>query len=558
MEKRYVIGVDFGSDSARALIMDALSGQELAESTAGYPRWLAGKYQDAKKNMFRQHPLDYLEAMTACVRAALDKAGDAVREGIAALSVDTTGSTPCPVNREGTPLALFPEFEDDPDAMFHLWKDHTAVSEAEEITAAFQKNADGIDYTAFQGNYASEWYWAKILHTIRGNAKVRASAWSWTEHSDWLPNLLVGDTRPERMYRCACAAGHKAYWHSAWGGLPSEACLAQVDPELARVRGTYGANCQPSTHCLGKITPAWAERLSLREGVLIGGSSFDAHAGAVGAGVSPSRMVVNLGTSAVNMFVVDADALKGRSIASVCGAAENSILPGFVGLESGQAAFGDVYAWFKRVLTEPFAKLLSNVQTTLDHRQQAQLLQEIDAGLLPMLQAQAEKIPPEDVPIALDWLNGRRYPVINEFVTSALTGLGIGTSAPALYRSFVQATVFGQKRIVDAMEENGIHIPQMIAVGGVAQKSSLLMQMLADALGKEVHVSQSKQACARGAAMYAAVASGIYSDLLTAQERMCAGYQSTYVPDLAMTKRYAPLYARYLQLAEYVDKQVTP
>ena len=550
MKKYYVLGADFGSDSVRALIVDARTGMEIASSIAEYPRWKAGKYQDAQKHMFRQHPLDYIEALTACVRVALHSAGEDVRRNIAAISVDTTGSTPCPVNKAGVPLALLPEFQEDPDAMFHLWKDHTAVAEAEEITAAFAKNPDGVDYTQFQGAYASEWFWAKILHTSRTNPKIQECAYAWVEHSDWIPSLLCGDTQPETMYRCACAAGHKAYWHSAWGGLPSERCLAQLDDCLVRVRRTYGAGPKASTVCLGTICAEWAQRFGLEEDVLIGGSSFDAHAGAVGAGVNADTVVVNLGTSAVDMLVADAKSVVSGQIARVCGMAENSIIPGMVGLESGQAAFGDVYAWFSRLLMWPLRNMPADI---LPQDAQKQLIDALESGLLPALQRQAEAIDPEDAPVALDWFNGRRYPCVNETVHSAISDVYMGTDAPAMYRALVTATALGQKRIIEALEREGVKPSRIVAVGGIAQKSSLLMETLASALGKTVCVSKSKQACARGAAMYAAVAAGIYRDLSEAQAHMCEGFQHIYAPDPSMHARYERIYAKYLQLSTFVD-----
>ena len=553
MEKHYVLGVDFGSDSVRALIVDALTGAEIASSIAEYSRWRAGKYQDAQKHMFRQHPLDYIEALTACVRTAVHAAGKEVQRKIAAVSVDTTGSTPCPVNEMGVPLALLPEFQEEPDAMFHLWKDHTAVAEAKEITAVFSKNTDGIDYTQFQGSYASEWFWAKILHTSRTNPKIRESAYAWVEHSDWIPSLLCGNTRPETMYRCACAAGHKAYWHSAWGGLPSERCLAQLDDCLVRVRRTYGTGPKPSTYCLGSICADWAQRLGLEPDVLIGGSSFDAHAGAVGAGVDKDTVVVNLGTSAVDMLVTDVKSLASGQISRVCGMAENSIIPGMVGLESGQASFGDVYAWFSRLLMWPLRSMPTNLlpQDTLER-----LIGELENGLLPALQQKAEAIDPEDAPVALDWFNGRRYPCVNETVHSAISDVYMGTDAPTLYRALITATALGQRRIIEALECEGVAPSRIVAVGGIAQKSSLLMETLANALGKTVCVSKSKQACARGAAMYAAVAAGIYPNLSQAQIHMCEEFQHVYVPDPSMHTRYDRIYDKYLQLSAFIDPNI--
>ena len=268
-QMEYVVGVDFGSDSVRAVIVRASDGQVAAEAAAAYPRWAQGLYCDPGIRQFRQHPQDYLEALCACVTEACAAAGETVSSRIAALSIDTTGSTPCPVDRAGTPLALLPGFEENPNAMFHLWKDHTAGTEAAEITACF--SAGTPDYTVYQGPYSSEWYWAKILHTVRKDPAVRAVAYTWVEHCDWMANLLAGRTRPELAYRCACAAGHKAYWHSAWGGLPAKERLAQLDPYLAQVHDTFIQPPEPCTAVVGTITQEWAQRLHLPAQTLICG-----------------------------------------------------------------------------------------------------------------------------------------------------------------------------------------------------------------------------------------------------------------------------------------------
>ena len=543
--KKYVIGVDYGSDSARAVVIDAADGRELAEDTAYYRRWRAGLYQDPARRMFRQHPLDYTEALEQCVRGVLNKAGEEARASVVAIAVDTTGSTPCPVDADGTPLALKPEFAEEPDAMFHLWKDHVAIDEANEITEVFRQNADGVDYTRSQGPYASEWFWAKMLHVARTNPAVRDAAYTWVEHSDWMPALLTGRTRPAELCRCACAAGHKGYWHSAWGGLPSAACLGALHPYLAGIRGTYPAAPTGAGEPIGTLTREWADRLGLSTEVVVAGSTLDAHAGAVGAGVNRETMVINLGTSAVNLCVAPMDALQGKNIGWIANAAENSIIPGYIGIESGQSSFGDVYAWLSKLLLWPVKALLGGEGEAL--------LDDLSARLLPALQAEAEKLDPEDVPSALDWLNGRRYPNVNESVQSALMGLNMGTGAPAIYHALTQAIVFGQRRIVDALAEQGVRPPRIVAVGGIARKSSFLMQMLADALGKPIEVSRSNQACARGAAIFAAVAAGCYSDVETAQRSMCEGTVRTYRPGEAGAARYEKAYRRYLDLADYMD-----
>ena len=550
MEKRYVLGADFGTDSVRALIVDVYDGTCIAEAIAEYPRWKQGLYCDASQRRFRQHPLDYIEAFTACVRQACDAAGDDVRAQIAAISVDTTGSMPCPADEHGTPLALLPEFADDPDAMFHLWKDHTAVAEAEEITRVFA--AAETDYTAYMGPYSSEWYWAKILHTIRRSPQVRARAATWVEHCDWMANLLAGTTGLERQYRCSCAAGHKAYWHSSWNGLPSAQCLMQLDPHLVQVRDSFLHAPQPCTHRVGTITPEWAQRLGLPEDTLIAGGSFDAHAGAVGAGVQQGTMVLNIGTSAVNMLVERAENLPQSGFAYLAGQAEDSIIPGYVGIETSQSAYGDTYAWLKRLLLEPMRQLVCE-SSCLTEVQKRQLMAEAEDKMLSTLQAQAQQLPPGQEPLALDWFNGRRYPHNRDGASSAITGLTLSTSAPQLYAALVEATAFGQKRIVSELLEYGVNIRRIVAVGGIAQKSEYAMQVLCDVLEFPIDVSPVQQACAYGAAIYAAVAAGFYPSIEAAQQRICKPCGRTYHSNGDKAEFYREKYRAYCDLAGMID-----
>ena len=299
--------------------------------------------------MFRQHPLDYAESMTRAVRAAVGALSPEALLCVRAIGVDATGSTVCPVGKEGRPLSLREEFSENPDAMFHLWKDHAAAAEAREINEVFAAWG-GDDYTRFQGQYSSEWMWAKALRAVRRDARIRREAASWVELADWIPALLTGRTDPDTMYRCFCAAGHKALWHSAFGGLPARECLERLDPALAGTAARYAAVPGLSTDRVGTLSEEWRARFGLPEGVIVGGSSLDAHAGAVGAGVAPGTLVKVIGTSTVDMAVVDERQIEGKSLKTVCGLAQNSILPGYIGLEAGQSAFGDVFAWFRRLL----------------------------------------------------------------------------------------------------------------------------------------------------------------------------------------------------------------
>ncbi len=555
MENAFVIGVDFGTDSVRAVVMDARNGDTLGEDQSYYARWQDGKYCDPAKNQFRQHPRDYVDSFESCVRGAIRHAGNCVSTSIAGMAVDTTGSTPCPVNQAGVPLALFPEFEENPNAMFHLWKDHTAIRGAEDINQAAAA-WDGEDYTKFQGKYSSEWFWAKILHTVREDAAVRRAAWTWVEHCDWMPTLLTGQPAPLRMYRSACAAGHKALWHSTFHGLPAKAFLEQLDPYLGDVYDHYGGPPKTADAKVGVMTAEWSQKLGLAERVIVGGSSFDAHAGAVGAGIQPHVLVKVLGTSTVDLLVEEAEHLNGKNLKDICGQAENSILPGFVGIEAGQAAFGDVYAWLKEIVMWPIKHLLPASSVLTDEQKRA-LTEEFSAKMISEITAQAQNIPDHAIAVtALDWFNGRRYPNVNEYVTSAIAGLHVSTGVPQLYKALVLATAFGSRRILESFLAEGFTIDRITAVGGIAQKSAFVMQVLADVLNRPISVSASTQACARGAAMYAAVAAGLHDSLQEAQAVMSAGFSAIYAPQRNQVATYTTLYRKYRTLGDFIDHHV--
>ena len=550
-QEALVIGLDLGTDSARGVLVNCDDGETLASAEAHYPRWSEGKYQDPERSLYRQHPLDYLEALESCVSSVLSQAGQAVRGQIVGLGVATTGSTPCPVNYEGMPLALQPEFNENPDAMFHLWKDHTAKREAERINEILA-NCASQDFTRYQGKYISEWYWAKLLHAYQQAPEVAENAATWIECCDWIPSMLSGRVGSSQLYRSACAAGHKALWHSAWGGLPEKSCLSKIHPYLGRIYDSYKNEPKAADQPAGVISNKWAEKLGLPETAVIGGSSLDAHAGAVGAGIQLGVLVVSLGTSTVNILVEDPENLKGKRITHICGQAENSVLPGMMGLESSQAAFGDVYRWFQDLLMWPLESLLKYSQT-LSSDPSEKVINEIRSNLLGKLTSEAQALPLEGVVTALDWFNGRRYPFANENLHSAMMGLGLSTSAPEIFQGLVLGTVFGQRQIVEELVNVGVRVREIRAVGGISRKSPYVIQSLADCLGQPINVCHTAHASASGAAIYAAVGCEAYPSISAAQEVMSGKVERIYEPDLAKSEAYNQAYQRYLSLGEFVQ-----
>ncbi len=581
MEK-YVIGLDYGTDSVRALLVNARTGEEAGTGVSYYKRWKNNDYCDAARNRFRQHPMDYIESLEESVKMALENAPASVVNQITAISIDTTGSTPVAVDSEGVPLALHPGFAENPNAMFVLWKDHTAVREAAEINE-LAVSWGGVDYTKYEGGvYSSEWFWAKILHVLRQDEEVRKAAWTWLEHCDWIPALLAGEKDVKKIKRSRCAAGHKAMWHPDWNGLPSEAFLTMLDPLLAGLRDRMYTDTYTSDVAAGTISKEWAERLGLPGDVTIGVGAFDAHLGAVGGEIKPYYLSKVMGTSTCDMVVAPEGEIGDKLVKGICGQVDGSIIPGMLGLEAGQSAFGDVYAWFRDLLLWPIRNLLETqsalptekaafppespaLQTespalptesaALTKESLERVAGEMADSMIERLTGAAENIDPEESGLlALDWLNGRRTPDANQIMTGAITGITLGTTAPAIFRALVEATAFGSKRIVDRFREEGVRIDGVIALGGVAKKSPFVMQIVTDVMNMPIQVARHEQTCALGSAMAASVVAGVHDDFNAAQQAMGQGFEKEYHPRPAYVEKYARIYKKYCALGENLEK----
>lgn len=555
-QTKYTIGVDYGTDSVRSLIVNTATGEEVAGAVFEYRRWKKGLYCDPSKNQFRQHPKDYLEGLEFTVREALKQAGTEVAQQIAGLSVDTTGSTPCAVDEKGTPLSLTPGFEENPNAMFILWKDHTAVQEADEINR--KASEWQIDFREYEGGiYSSEWFWSKILHVLRHDPGVLRAAASWTEHCDWIPALLTGTTRPAQTKRSRCAAGHKAMWHEAFGGLPSEEFLRELDPVLSGLRDRLYRETYTFDVPAGKLTKEWADKLGLPEGITVGVGAFDAHVGAVGGEIKPYYLSKVMGTSTCDMLVAPMEEAGDKLIPGICGQVDGSIVPGMLGMEAGQSAFGDIYAWFKKILMWPAEQILAKTSLA-DESLRRELIREMSDKMIVELSREAAEIPiSESGVLAVDWMNGRRTPDANQNLKGAIAGLSLGTDAPRIFRALIEATAFGSKAIADRYIREGVRIDGVIALGGVAKKSPLVMQIVCDVLNMPIKVARSEQACALGAAMAAAVASGIYKTTAEAQEKMGSGFETEYFPIPENAAKYQTLYEKYLKLGGFIERELT-
>jgi L-ribulokinase len=543
MGDKYVIGLDYGSDSARAVIVNTHTGEILSSSVKEYPRWAEGLYCNPQANCWRQHPLDYLHVLEYTIRDVLSTCASSVASNVVGIGIDTTGTTSVFTDRAGVPLSLKKEFAENPDAMFILWKDHTAVREAEMINALCK--IFETDFTMYSGGiYSSEWLWAKTLHILHESPEVAAAAYAVVEHCDWIPAVLTGVDDADKIVRSRCAAGHKALWNARWDGLPPKEFFRALHPGLVKFR--YTAPTATADTPVGYLCPEWARRLGLNENVVVAAGAFDCHMGAVGANIQPHTLVRVIGTSACDVLVASYQEIGNRTIRGILGQVDGSVIPGMIGLEAGQASFGDVYAMLRRILEWPLRTLggISSVD-----------LEKACEKIIPALTVEAERIPlDESTLLATDWINGRRTPDTNQKVTGTLTGLTLSASAPLIFRALVEATAFGSRAIVDRFREEGVPINRIVGIGGIARKSPFVMQTMSDVLGMPIDVCRTDQACALGAAMFAATAAGLYPRVEEAAKAMDSGIACCYNPDPTRFKAYDRKYRDYLALCRFTEQ----
>ncbi len=552
----YAIGVDYGTDSVRSIIVNTTTGEEVASAVHYYARWKQGLYCNAAASQFRQHPLDYVEGLQQTITACLSKAGPEVAAKVCAIGVDTTGSTPVAVNESGVPLALDPAFAENPNAMFVLWKDHTSVEEAAQINQHATKFP--VNYLQYVGGiYSSEWFWAKLLHILRTDEQVRKACYTWVEHCDWIPFLLTGGQHANDIRRSVCAAGHKGLWAEAFNGYPPNEFFTSLDPLLDGYAASLGKDTYTSDQSAGNLSEEWAQKLGLSTDVVVAVGAFDAHMGAVGGQIEPYHLSKVMGTSTCDILVAPNADLGEKTVKGICGQVNGSVIPGMLGLEAGQSAFGDTYAWFRNLILKPVQEIL-NQSANGNDALVAELNQQLADQLIPYLSAQAATLPlDEKDELALDWFNGRRTPDANQFLKSSMHGLNLGTDAARIFKALVEATCFGAKMIVDRFIHEGVNVQGLIGLGGVAKRSPYIMQVMSNVMNMPIRIHKSEQTCALGAAMFAATAAGAYTKVEEAMEAMGQGFDATYTPQADKVAYYQKRYQQY-QLAGKFTEQHTP
>jgi L-ribulokinase len=535
MKTQYTIGLDYGTNSVRALIVNVANGAEVAAAVWVYRHGTQGVVLSRDPNLARQHPADYLEGAETTIKQALATAKKTVKgfspAQIIGIGVDTTGSTPLPVDKEGQPLVFQKKFANNPAALAWLWKDHTSVNEAVEITALAKEIRP--QYLAKCGGiYSSEWFWSKLLHCLRTVPAVFNAAHSWVELSDFVPASLTGTEHPDKLIAGVCAAGHKAMWNAKWEGYPDTGFLAKLDPKLAELRSRLTPRVHTIDRAVGGLTEAWAKKTGLTAGIPVAVGAFDCHLGAVGSGVTPGTLVKIIGTSTCDISVRENTA-KLADVPGVCGIVDGSVLPGYFGIEAGQSAVGDLFNWWVNYI-QPHGEKLS-------HRK---------------LDEEALKLAPgESGLLALDWNNGNRTILVDQRLTGLMVGQTLYSTPAEVYRALVEATAFGALTIINRMEEYGVKISQIVNCGGIAEKSPLTMQIYADVTGRPMKLSRSAQTCALGSAIAAAVVAGAHKDYASAQKKMTGLKPKVYKPNPKAHAVYKELYALYKELHDAFGTQ---
>ena len=524
MSARYSIGLDYGTNSVRALIVNVANGKEVGTAVWEYAHGTHGVILSRDPNLARQHPADYLTGAEITIKKALAQAKRSVRgfkpEQVVGIGVDTTGSTPMPVDANGRALAFDKRFAKNPAAMAWLWKDHTGVVEAAEITK-LAKEIRPHYLAKCGGTYSSEWFFSKILRCLDVAPEVFGAAYTWVEIADWIPATLTGTEAPDKLTVGICAAGHKAMYNDAWGGYPDAEFLNQLHPALGALRSRLRPQARMIDRAVGGLTADWAQRTGLPAGIPVAVGAFDAHLGGVGCGIAPGTLVKIIGTSTCDIVIAPVGEQL-TDIPGLCGIVNGSVLPGYYGLEAGQSAVGDIFNWFVNYLHAG------------SHEELTQAAAKLKPGASGLL--------------ALDWNNGNRTILVDQRLTGLLLGQTLYTRPAEIYRALIEATAFGALTIINRFEEYGVKVEQIINCGGIAEKNPVAMQIYADVTGRPMKISRSAQTCALGAAIAGAVVAGAHPNYPAAQKVMTGVKKRVFTPDARAHAVYKELYALYRKL----------
>lgn len=542
--KNYVLGIDFGTLSGRALVVDASNGREVADEEFVYrhaviEKTLPGHKVRLEPDTALQDPQDWLTVLTKAVPAAIAKA-KIKPEQIAGIGIDFTCSTPLPTLADGTPLCFDKSLRSDSHSWPKLWKHHAAQPEADRINEVGRRRNEHF-VEVYGGKYSSEWFFAKLLQVVNDSPKIYEAMDRWIEACDWIVWQMTGQER-----RCLCSAGYKAMWVYPYGdgwAYPSHDFFRELHPYLGNVIDEkLDCDLLPLGASAGKLSPSMAKAMGLPAGIPIASGNVDAHAAVPACSVTtPGKLVMIMGTSTCNLLLGD----DYHPVEGMCGTVKDGVVPGYWGYEAGQSAVGDIYGWYVNQAVNPASiGLAADAPAGEVHKQLSKMAGELKVG--------------ESGLLALDWWNGNRSVLVDANLSGCLFGLNLNTTPAEIYRALIESTAFGQRRIVDAFVGQGLPVEELYACGGLATKNPVLMQIYADVIGRPIYVADSKQTCALGAAMHAAVAAGLYADIHAAAKAMAKIRKEPFEPHDGNHAAYDKLYGEYTRLHDLLGRHHIP
>lgn len=539
MSHKYAIGVDYGTQSGRAVLVDLSNGHEVADHVTSYPHGVIDETlptsgQALEHDWALQHPDDYLEVLRRSVPAVLKESGIDPSDVIG-LGIDFTACTMLPIDENGVPLCFKPEWKDNPHGWVKLWKHHAAQDEADRLNAIAAERGEKF-LPRYGGKISSEWMIAKVWQIVNEAPDVYDATDLFTEATDWVISQLTGN-----FVRNSCTAGYKSIWHKQ-DGYPSNDFFKALDPRMenitqTKLRGDIVALGTKS----GELTEEMAKLTGLNAGTAIAVGNVDAHAAVPAVGVvTPGKLVMAMGTSICHMLLGTDEV----EVEGMCGVVEDGIIPGYLGYEAGQSAVGDIFEWFVEEAVPSYVKEAAEKDGVGVH----QWLTE---------RASAYK-PGETGLLALDWWNGNRSVLVDTNLTGVIVGYSLLTKPEEVYRTLLESTAFGTRKIIDAFHNNGVPVDEVYACGGLPQRNHLLMQIYADVTNREIKIADSKQTPAIGAAMFGAVAAGSakggYDNIVDAANAMARVRKETFKPIPANVAIYEKLYQEYSELHDYFGR----